>query len=382
MGGGTPGRVGSDGGGRGGGTPRGTGYVQLVVITGMSGAGKSEAMRSMEDLGYFCVDNLPPALLPKFVDMFETPGEPLKKVAVVIDIRGGDFFDDIVGALAELDSRLFAYQILFLEADDAALVRRYKESRRRHPMATDGRILEGIATERERLEILRGRAHHIIDTSRMTPQDLNKHLAELYGVGGEGPGLAVSIVSFGYKHGVPLDADLVFDIRFLPNPYYVTSLRPKTGLDDEVRDYVMSWPVSGELLSRLQDLLDYLLPHYANEGKSQLTIAIGCTGGQHRSVVLGSLLGRHLAEKFPSLSVHHRDLALAEGAAGEREAGGGSGEGTARGGGRAERVGGTGRGGKATGAGERETAEGAGGGSGSSSGGAVRRMGNGGGFAP
>ncbi|MBX6376998.1 MAG: RNase adapter RapZ [Clostridia bacterium] len=284
----------------------------MLVVTGLSGAGKSQALRALEDSGYFCVDNLPPALILKFAEL--CAASDIRRVALVVDVRGGEFFDTAVEALEELEQAGFPYHILYLEASDEALVRRYKETRRRHPLAPEGSVLEGLRKERELLELLRGRAHRIIDTTELSPQDLRRVVAELFaGRSGEGPRLVVTILSFGFKHGLPLDADLVLDVRFLPNPHYVPSLRPRSGNEEAVRDYVLKWPVTARFLEKVIDLLDFLLPHYENEGKSQLTVAVGCTGGRHRSVVIANFLAEAVhARRYPCV-VRHRDLGKGEG---------------------------------------------------------------------
>lgn len=284
--------------------------LELVIITGLSGAGKTQAIHAFEDLGYFCVDNLPPTLIPKFAELCLQGTQ--QRVAVVVDIRGGAFFASTAQALAELDAMGVPYRIVFLEADDETLVRRFKETRRRHPLARDGGVLDAIAGERRLLEGLRGRAHRIIDTSGLTPHELRRTIFELFGAAPGEPRLTVTVLTFGFKHGLPVEADLVFDVRFLPNPHYVPSLRDRSGRDPAVREYVLRWPVTREFLQRLQALLDFLVPHYVNEGRTQLTIAVGCTGGRHRSVVIGDEVARHLRERFPDVAVRHRDAELHE----------------------------------------------------------------------
>ncbi|HEY8497004.1 MAG TPA: RNase adapter RapZ [Limnochordales bacterium] len=281
--------------------------VRFVIITGLSGAGKSEAMRSFEDLGYFCVDNLPPALIPKFAELCAKSGGQVSQVALVIDIRGGQFFEHLFDALAELEEVGFKYTILFLEASDEALVRRFKATRRRHPLVPDGSILDGIREERRRLQQLRGRAHHIIDTSHMTPRDLKEKIAHLFGQG-QDERVAVTVMSFGFKNGVPIDADLVFDVRFLPNPYWVEDLAPADGTDPAVEEYVFKWPVTQKFMEKLYDLLDFLMPQYTAETKSHLLIGIGCTGGRHRSVAVARRLGEFLKSRGYRVAVQHRDL--------------------------------------------------------------------------
>ncbi|MGB9662076.1 MAG: RNase adapter RapZ [Moorellaceae bacterium] len=282
--------------------------LRLVIVTGLSGAGKTQAIRALEDLGFFCIDNLPPLLVPGLVELLNkqggTTGES-KKVALVMDIRGGAFFEGLEEALGYLDKQGFVYEILFLEASDEILVRRYKETRRRHPLAGES-ILEGILEERRRLEELKGRASKIIDTSGLTPHQLREQIIELFG--GERQQLTVTVISFGYKHGIPLDADLVMDVRFLPNPYYVPTLRPFTGHDRCVADFVLQSPITGEFISKFMDLLRFLIPHYLKEGKSHLVIAVGCTGGQHRSVTLANKIGELLQSEGLRVIVKHRDL--------------------------------------------------------------------------
>ena len=281
---------------------------RLVIITGMSGAGKTQVVHIMEDLGYFCVDNLPPALIPKFAELCAQSAGRVSRIALVVDIRGGDFFDELMHVLGEMDRESVLAEVLFLEAADATLIQRYKETRRRHPLAPQGRISEGIRLERDRLEYVRGRATHIIDTSNLSTQQLKERITELYGGESEQAKLSVNLVSFGFKYGIPLDADMVFDVRFLPNPFYVEPLRCKTGETAEVREYINKWPVTHQFLKQLQSFIDFLIPHYAKEGKSQLVIAIGCTGGMHRSVFVSGKVGEALREQGYRVTVEHRDI--------------------------------------------------------------------------
>jgi len=285
--------------------------VQFVIITGLSGAGMTQAVRSLEDLGYFCVDNLPPSLIPKFAEFHEAPDERLKRIALVVD-RGGEHIEDTFGALENLEKHGVPYQILFIEADDETLVRRYKETRRRHPLAPHGRVLEGITEERKRLEEIRGRAHVMIDTSDLKPQQLRDEIVRIFGRDEGLRRMIVTVVSFGFKYGLPLDADLVFDVRFLPNPQYVKSLQPLDGNHPDVREYLFKWPVTEQYMARLQGLLDFVLPHYVNEGKTQLVLAIGCTGGQHRSVAIAGRLAELLEEGGHTVILEHRDIAKRE----------------------------------------------------------------------
>lgn len=283
--------------------------LRFVIITGMSGAGKTLALRHLEDLGYYCIDNLPPALIPKFAELCSQSSGRITKVAVVMDIRGGEFFDSLAEALTFLEVGNYNYEILFLDANDDVLIRRYKEVRRQHPLSGEGSILQGIAAERVRLQQLREQADVILDTTELTPQQLRGKLRTHFGAEDWQETLGVRILSFGFKHGIPLDADLVFDVRFLPNPHYLPELRPHPGTTAEVRDYVLQWPLAQELLRRLIDLIEWLLPLYIKEGKTSLVIAIGCTGGKHRSVVIASELQKALAAQYgPYLK--HRDVGL------------------------------------------------------------------------
>ncbi len=287
--------------------PEEPGRLTFVLVTGLSGAGKSQAAHVLEDLGFFCVDNLPPALLPRFAELLLHARGRVGRAAVVVDIRSGEFFDDLSDALHHLDSLGLSYRILFLDASDEVLVRRFKETRRKHPLAATGSVLEGIREERRRLEPVRERAHRIIDTSDMTPAQLRSELRATFGPG-VGVGLSVTVVSFGYKHGLPLDADLVFDARFLPNPHYVESLRSRSGLDSEVRSYVLDSPQGQAFWRRIVDLVCFLLPEFEREGKTDVTVAVGCTGGRHRSVAVAEELVRVLRERGYEVRARHRDL--------------------------------------------------------------------------
>lgn len=281
--------------------------MKFVIITGLSGAGKSQAMKSMEDLGFYCVDNLPPSLIPKFAELcFHAKGD-IEKIALVIDIRGGRFFDDLFESLDTIEKMGYAYEILFLEASDEVLIKRFKETRRNHPLSPEGRIIEGIEAERQKLSQLKSRAKHIIDTSNLTSSQLKEEIRKIYVEGLKSENLTISILSFGFKKGIPLDADLVFDVRFLPNPHYIDTLRDFTGDDPEVREYVMKWPESIAFVEKLKDLLFFLIPYYIKEGKSQLVIAIGCTGGKHRSVTVANILYESLLEKGYRVTINHRD---------------------------------------------------------------------------
>ncbi len=282
--------------------------IRIVIITGLSGAGKSEAVKAFEDLGYFCVDNLPPVLIPKFAEICAQSGGRINKIALVVDVRGGDFFNSITSSLEFLEEKGSTYEILYLEAREDVLVRRFKESRRRHPLTSEGGILEGIREEKIMLEELKGKATMILDTSDLSVRSLRERIAEKFGgLSGE-ERLLITLLSFGFRHGIPLDADLVFDVRFLPNPHYVDSLREMDGNTQEVTDYVLKWPVTARFLLKIYDLMDFLLPQYINEGKSHLIIGIGCTGGRHRSVTIANQLGDFLRARGYKVLVKHRDL--------------------------------------------------------------------------
>ncbi|EKE9669353.1 RNase adapter RapZ [Listeria innocua] len=280
--------------------------LKLVIITGMSGAGKTVAMQSLEDLGYFCVDNLPPSLLPKFWELMKE-SDKMDKIALVMDLRGREFFDSIEPALDELDNTNFiTTKILFLEADDKVLVSRYKETRRHHPLEPNGSVLDGINAERELLSDLKGRSQLVINTSNMAPRELRERINNEFQTEDKDV-FNVQLMSFGFKYGIPIDADLVFDVRFLPNPHYIDKMRPLTGLDEDVYEYVMKWPETMAFLDKLVDLIMFTLPFYKREGKTQLVIAIGCTGGQHRSVALTEYVGKAIQQKYET-TISHRDM--------------------------------------------------------------------------
>lgn len=280
---------------------------ELVIITGMSGAGKTVAVQSFEDLGYYCVDNLPPELLMTFLALMKDSERKISRIAVVMDLRGREFFDSLIETLdALLEEEDLLARILFLDSDDATLVRRYKESRRSHPLAPQGLPLEGIQLERELLSELKGRAKTVVNTSSLKPRELREHIAQEFD-NQSSPAFSVNVMSFGFKHGIPIDADLVFDVRFLKNPYYVEELRHKTGLQTEVSSYVLATDETQQLIAKLTDLFAFMIPQYRNEGKSQLVIAFGCTGGQHRSVTLAEYFGKFLA-KNNQVIITHRDI--------------------------------------------------------------------------
>lgn len=284
----------------------------VVIVTGLSGAGKSQALKTLEDLGYFCVDNLPPALIPTFIQLCTQMREPISRIAMGVDVRGGEFFDDLSSALATMDQAGTRPMVLFLEAEDDILVRRYKETRRRHPLSPQGSTLEGIREERKMLSDLKSKASIIIDTSNLSPGELRRQLVEVFSKNVKLQKLLVTIVTFGFKHGLPMDADLVFDVRFLPNPYYLAELKPLSGLDSRVSQFVMRSSLSKSFFLRLSRFVDFLLPHYVEEGKSHLTITIGCTGGRHRSVAVGEALRAHLEAKEHTVVVEHRDIERGE----------------------------------------------------------------------
>jgi len=282
--------------------------IRLVIVTGLSGAGKTQAIRCLEDLGFFCVDNLPPMLIPKITELCQQSLGKVNRVALVMDVRGTLFFDSLGEELRKLSEQGIKYELLFLEASDAVLVRRYKESRRQHPLEEDRSVLDAIRSERERLEELRGAANIIMDTSEMTVHDLKRKLKEKFSDQDNGAQFTVTLISFGYKYGIPLDADLVMDVRFLPNPNYVEELKNCTGLDQRVVEYMFAHEETKRFLQLYSDLLLFLIPLYINEGKTHLVVAIGCTGGQHRSVVLTESLAKKLEAEQYHVFVHHRDL--------------------------------------------------------------------------
>lgn len=287
---------------------------ELVVVSGMSGAGRTEAMHVFEDLGYFCIDNLPPGLIDDLLAMpdFSESTGGARKIAVVCDARGRGFFSSMSSVLKQLESGGISYKIVFLDASDDKLIARYKSSRRRHPLCADGATISaGIERERSLLRELKNHADYVIDTTTLLPADLREKLKDLFAGGEVKEGLSVSVYSFGFKHGAPLDADLVIDVRFLPNPFYDPEMRTMTGLDEKVRDYVLYNSETEKFLKAWKSLLDCVMPGYVAEGKQQLAIAVGCTGGQHRSVTLAEVTGDYLRTCGYRVSVAHRDLALA-----------------------------------------------------------------------
>ena len=283
--------------------------MRFVIVTGVSGAGKTAALKMLEDMGYFCVDNLPIPLLPRFVEMFSEPDEEVKKIALGIDIRGGQDFGGLKDVLDEMDVKEIEYEILFLDAQDDVLIKRYKETRRQHPLSGSGRVDTGIAKEREKIMFLKMRATYILDTSKMLTRELKLELEKIFVKGESFCNLYITVMSFGFKYGIPQDADLVFDVRFLPNPYYIDTLKEKTGNDPEVQDYVMQNDKGPIFLEKLKDMVEFLIPNYILEGKNQLVIAIGCTGGKHRSVTLANALYHTLeTEESYGVRIEHRDI--------------------------------------------------------------------------
>lgn len=283
--------------------------MRFVIVTGLSGAGKTQAIRNLEDLGFFCVDNMPPTLIPKFAEAcYQTEGR-IDKIALVIDIRGGKFFDDLFTSLKYLKEQGYKYEILFLDANDETLIKRFKESRRKHPLAPDGRVLNGIDMERNRLREVKDRADNIIDTTKLSARELRDKINSIYGEEGQlETQLMITVLSFGFKYGIPVDSDLVFDVRFLPNPFYIPELKQFSGNDKPVRDYVFDFDETKEFVNKLEDMVEFLIPHYLKEGKRQLIISIGCTGGRHRSVSIANEIYERLKQNGHKINIDHRDI--------------------------------------------------------------------------
>ncbi|MEY7999176.1 RNase adapter RapZ [Clostridium sp. Mt-5] len=283
--------------------------MRFVIVTGLSGAGKTQAVRNLEDLGFFCVDNLPPTLIPKFAEAcYQTDGK-IDKIALVIDIRGGQFFDDIFESLNYIKREGYKYEILFLDASDEVLVKRFKESRRKHPLAPDGRILKGILMERNRLRDIKDRADNIIDTSKLATRELREEITKIYSEEGQiETQLMITVLSFGFKYGIPVDSDLVFDVRFLPNPFYISELKRYSGKDKPVIDYIMNFKETLVFIDKLEDMLEFLIPNYLKEGKRQLIVSIGCTGGRHRSVTIANAIYSRLKANGHKVNIDHRDI--------------------------------------------------------------------------
>ena len=283
--------------------------MRFVIVTGVSGAGKTAALKMLEDMGYFCVDNLPIQLLEKFASLLpEMQSENVRNVALGIDARSGSALDELEVVLDRMKQTGYDYEILFMDAEDSVLVKRYKESRRSHPLARAGRVDEGIRLEREKTKFLRKRADYIIDTSHLLTRELRQEIEKIFVDDREFSNIMISVLSFGFKYGIPADADLVFDVRFLPNPYYIPDLKPQTGNDRPVYDYVMSSPQAVTFEKQLFEMVEFLIPNYILEGKNQLVISIGCTGGKHRSVTIVNALAKHMKQLPYSIKVEHRDI--------------------------------------------------------------------------
>lgn len=282
--------------------------MDFLIITGMSGAGKSQTMKIMEDMGYYCMDNLPPNLLVQLAELFKESKRGIKKVAVVVDIRGGEFFQNLSKSLEGLSDMGINYKILFLDASDNTIVKRYKELRRSHPLKPEGSIIEGIEEERKMLKSLKERAFFIIDTSNLNLAMLKEEIYKLFLKDGEKRKLTISVTSFGFKNGMLMDGDLVFDVRFLPNPYSIPELKEHSGIEEKVKEYVFKWPQTNIFISKLTDMLEFLIPYYIEEGKTQLVVGIGCTGGFHRSVAMTNKLVEILEVNGHRAIANHRDL--------------------------------------------------------------------------
>ncbi|MBO5208708.1 MAG: RNase adapter RapZ [Lachnospiraceae bacterium] len=283
--------------------------MRFVVVTGMSGGGKSTALKMLEDLGFYCVDNLPVPLIEKFVELIATPDSEITKVALGLDVRADQSFGDVQKTLEKLRKEGYSFEILFMDASDSVLVKRYKETRRLHPLSQDGRIEEGVACERKILHDIQKKADYVIDTSNLLTRELKEELDRIFIQNEEYNSLMVTVLSFGFKNGIPTDADLVFDVRFLPNPFYIDELKHKTGNDKEVQDYVMSFHEASDFMDKLVDMLDFLIPNYIKEGKYQLVVGIGCTGGQHRSVTLANELYARMKDHGNyGIKLYHRDV--------------------------------------------------------------------------
>lgn len=283
--------------------------MRLVIVTGMSGGGKRTAMKMLEDVGFYCVDNLPVSFIEKFVGLVSAPNNEISKVALGLDARANQSFEDVERILENLRKDGCKFEILFMDASDQVLLKRYKETRRVHPLAPEGRVEDGISREREILKAIKGKADYVIDSSSLLTRELKEELDRIFVQNKEYNSLMINIVSFGFKNGIPADADLVFDVRFLPNPFYIDELKHKTGKDKEVQDYVMQFEESTVFLDKLEDLLEFLVPNYVKEGKYQLVIGIGCTGGKHRSVTLANELYKRMKGKGNyGLKLSHRDI--------------------------------------------------------------------------
>ncbi|MBQ4347253.1 MAG: RNase adapter RapZ [Firmicutes bacterium] len=282
--------------------------MKFVIVTGMSGAGKTTVLKFLEDLNFFCVDNLPPALITKFAELCYEKGSEIERVAIGIDIRGGRLFEDFFKGLEELESSGFENEILFLDASDATLIKRFKETRREHPLSKGGSLEDGISKERSILEDIKSKSTYIIDTTNILTRELKEQITRIFIKKVSFRSLMISVCSFGFKYGIPIDSDLVFDVRFLPNPFYVSDLKELTGMDKPVKDYVFSFPEADEFMDKLLDMLEFLLPHYISEGKNSLVISIGCTGGKHRSVCIAEAIYNALIERGHYAIIKHNDI--------------------------------------------------------------------------
>lgn len=283
--------------------------MRFVVVTGMSGGGKSTALKMLEDAGFYCVDNLPLSLVEKFVELISMPNSEISKVVLGLDVRSDQSFRDATRVLKQLKDKGYQFEILFMDANDSALIKRYKETRRVHPLAVDGRLEDGVKKERRVLDDIKRNADYVIDTSNLLTRELKEELDRIFVGNGEYNSLMVTVMSFGFKHGIPADADLVFDVRFLPNPFYIEELKYKTGNDREIQDYVLSFKEAEEFLTKLADMVRFLMPNYVKEGKYRLVIAIGCTGGKHRSVTLANELYKRIKDEGKyGIKLYHRDI--------------------------------------------------------------------------
>ena len=283
--------------------------MRFVVVTGMSGGGKSTVLKMLEDAGFYCVDNLPISLVEKFVELISMPNSEVSKVALGLDVRSDQSFEDATRILAQMKQKGYAFEILFMEADEKVLIKRYKESRRIHPLAMDGRVEDGVRRERKVLENVRKSADYVIDTTHLLTRELKEELDRIFVENGEYNSLMVTVMSFGFKNGIPADADLVFDVRFLPNPFYIDQLKEKTGNDKEVQDYVLGFDEAEVFMEKLTDMIGFLIPNYVKEGKYSLVVAVGCTGGKHRSVTLANELYKRIKDKGTyGIKLYHRDV--------------------------------------------------------------------------
>jgi UPF0042 nucleotide-binding protein len=283
--------------------------MRIVIVTGVSGAGKSQAIKVLEDMDFFCVDNLPPMIVPKFLEMCKMSEDKMENIAIVMDLRAGKLFENtVLSALSNIEDAGYNYEILFLDASDDTLVKRYKSTRRRHPLAPNDRLEVGIQKEKEKLEGIKNRANYVIDTSNLTTKKLREELLNIFEYGKKFEELFIGVTSFGFKNGLPNDVDLVFDVRFLPNPYHVDSLREFTGKNEKIKEYVMKFPETGTLITKIMDYLDFVIPEYIKERRAQLIIGIGCTGGKHRSVVIAEEIAKRLTEGGHRVQLAHRDI--------------------------------------------------------------------------